>query len=106
VAPRVYLGAKTFNMFYVYLLQLKNNKIYTGFTTDLKDRVRQHQIGKVKSTRNLRPLKLIHYEAYLLEDDARRREKFLKSSDGKLFLRRQLSSFLKSIGRYKTSVDI
>ena len=74
--------------------------LYTGFTTNLKQRFKQHQKGEVKSTRNLRPLKLVHYECYLLEEDARRREKFLKTSDEKLFLRRQLSTFFKSIGRY------
>lgn len=74
--------------------------LYTGFTTNLKQRFKQHQKGEVKSTRNLKPLKLVHYECYLLEEDARRREKFLKTSDGKLFLRRQLSTFFKSIGRY------
>ncbi len=47
------------------------------------------------------PVKLVHYEVYLLEEDARRREKFLKTSDGKLFLRRQLSCLFKKIGRYK-----
>ena len=88
-------------MFYVYILLLKNKRLYTGFTTNLKERVEQHNEGKVESTKYLRPLKLIHYETYILEEDARRREKFLKTSDGKKFLNRQLSSFLKSIGRYK-----
>ncbi len=89
-------------MYYVYVLKSnKDKKLYTGFTTDLKLRIRQNQNGQVESTKYLRPLKLIHYEAYILEEDARRREKFLKTSDGKKFLNRQISSFLKSIGRYK-----
>ena len=87
-------------MFYVYILQLKNNNLYTGFTNNLQERYRYHQIGGVQSTKYLRPLKLVHYEVYCLEDDAKRREKFLKTSDGKLFLRRQLSSFFKKIGKY------
>jgi len=92
-------------MYYVYILLLKNKKLYTGYTTDLKQRYWQHQQGEVKSTKHLRPLKLIHYEAYLLKEDAKRREKFLKTSDGKLFLRRQLSVFFKSIGRYDDYKD-
>lgn len=88
-------------MYYVYILHVKNNTLYTGFTSDLKQRIKQHENGDVKSTQYLRPLKLVHYEAYCLEEDARRREKFLKTSDGKLFLRRQLSAFFKSIGRYE-----
>jgi len=87
-------------MFYIYILLLKNNKLYTGFTADLKKRYSQHQSGGVEYTKILRPVKLVHYESYLLEADARRREKFLKTSDGKLFLRRQLSVFFQTIGSY------
>lgn len=67
-------------MYYVYILKsLKDRKIYTGFSSDLKLRFEQHKDGLVKSTKNRRPLKLIYYEAYLSEDDARNREKYLKS---------------------------
>ena len=49
--------------FYVYtLLSLKDYKLYTGFTTNLKNRLQQHARGEVKSTKDRRPLKLIHYE--------------------------------------------
>ena len=84
-------------MFYVYLLLLNNKQIYTGFTTSLKQRIDEHKRGNVKSTINRRPVKLIHYEVYLLEEDARRREKFLKTSDGKKFSKRQLSCLFKKI---------
>lgn len=72
--------------------------MYTGSTADLKRRIEEHKLGKVKSTKNLLPLKLIHYEAYLLKEDALRREKYLKSSDGKRDIKRQLSSILKKLG--------
>jgi len=84
-------------MHYVYLLLLKNGQIYTGFTKNLKQRIYDHERGNVKSTLKRRPLKLIHYEVYLLEKDARRREKFLKTSDGKKFIKRQLSCLFKKI---------
>ncbi len=45
------------------------------------------------------PLKLIHYEAYLLKEDASRREKFLKTGDGKKFLKQQLSVLFQQIGK-------
>ena len=92
-------------MNYVYILLLKNNYFYTGFTKNLKARYKQHIDGEVKSTKKLRPLRLVHYECYLLESDARRREKFLKTSDGKLFLRRQLSDLYKKVGRYNDYDD-
>ncbi len=88
--------AKT-NMFYVYILRMNNGQLYTGFTSDLKRRIKDHEYGKVKSTHLRRPLQLIHYEAYLLESDARRREKFLKSSEGKTLLKKQLRDILHKI---------
>lgn len=102
-APSSSRGEKL--MYYVYILLLSNNQLYTGFTGDLKERIPKHKSGGVESTRNYRPLQLVHYEAYLLEADARRREKFLKTSDGKLFLRRQLSVFFQKIGRYTDYTD-
>jgi len=84
-------------MFYVYFLLLKNGGIYKGITADLKRRISEHKVGKVISTKNKRPVKLIHYEAYLLKEDAVRREKYLKTTYGKRDLKRQLSSLLKML---------
>ncbi len=91
-------------MFYVYILKFKNNQLYTGFTSDLKRRVKQHNSGGVKSTRNRRPLVLIHYEAYLRESDARRREKYLKGTEGKRMLKLQIKDLLKEIRRDGSSL--
>ena len=82
-------------MFYVYFLLLKNGEIYKGMVADLKRRVSEHKLGKVISTKIKRPVKLIYYEAYLLKEDAMRREKYLKTTYGKRDLKRQLSSLLK-----------
>lgn len=84
-------------MYYVYFLLLNNGEIYTGNAENLKRRIYEHKNGKVKSTKYKRPLKLIHYEAYLLKSDALRREKFLKTTEGKRLLKQQLRDFLKSI---------
>ena len=66
-------------MFYAYLLRSKkDNKLYIGYTNDLRRRLREHNSGKNKSTKYRRPLELIYYEAYKSEQDARRREKNLK----------------------------
>ena len=77
--------------FYVYiLLSLKDKRFYTGYTTDLRARFLQHKRGEVKSTTNRRPLKLIHYEYYINEHDARAREVFLKSGFGRQELKKAL----------------
>jgi len=81
-------------MFYTYvLLSEKDGEHYTGYTHDLKLRFEQHQKGKVESTRYRRPLKLIYYEACLEQEDAMRRERYLKSYHGRLYLAKRLKSY-------------
>ena len=83
-------------MYYVYiLLSLKDYKFYVGYTDNLKRRHKEHQLGKVISTKNRRPLKLVCYEAYLTKKEAMRRERFLKSNDGKKDLRKRLIESIK-----------
>ncbi len=84
-------------MFYVYILKLNNGQLYTGYTSDLKRRIAEHQSGQSEFTSKRLPVELIHYEAYKLESDARRREKFLKTSEGKALLRKQIRDLLDSL---------
>lgn len=82
-------------MFYVYiLLSEQDDKFYIGFTKDLKKRLKQHNNKEVISTSKRGKLTLVMYEAYLLEEDARKREKFFKTTKGKIQLRKQLTHFL------------
>lgn len=82
-------------MFYTYVLHSeKDKKMYTGFTKNLKLRFEQHEKGRVKSTKNRRPLKLIYYEACINQEDATKREKYLKTYLGKMFLKNRLKSYL------------
>jgi putative endonuclease len=80
-------------MFYVYILELNNKQLYTGYTSDLKRRLQEHKSAKVSFTSKRLPVNLIHYEAYFFEKDARNREKFFKSSDGKRILKSQLKAY-------------
>ena len=80
---------------YVYiLLSLKDRQFYTGTTSDLRRRFREHNDGKNYSTAPRRPFKLIYYEAYLLKEDADAREKYLKTSMGRRVIRKQLSHYV------------
>ena len=82
-------------MFYTYVLQSDIDKnFYVGFTNNLKLRFKQHENGKVESTRDRRPLKLIYYEACMNQSDATKREKYFKTYNGRRFLHKRLKSYL------------
>jgi putative endonuclease len=82
-------------MYYTYVLQSeKDDKFYVGFTKDLKLRFDRHNKGLVESTKDRRPFRLIYYEACLSQDDAIKREKYLKSFHGKMFIKKRLKSYL------------
>lgn len=85
--------------YYVYvLLSEKDNQFYTGYTSNINQRILLHNDGKVNSTKNRRPLKLIYWEGCLNQQDATRREKYLKSGNGKIYLRNRLSNFFNPTG--------
>ncbi len=82
-------------MFYNYLLKSENNdSLYTGYTGDLKKRLKEHNQGLNKSTKPYIPWKIIYYEACLDIEDAKRREKYLKTTQGKRLLKRRLKDYL------------
>ena len=86
-------------MFYTYIIRSKkNNKLYTGSTNDLRKRFKQHNQGKSTWTKSRGPWEIIYYEASLNEDDARAREKYLKSGMGKRYLKNRLKRFLSLTG--------
>ena len=68
-------------MYYVYVIVSDNQRPYVGYTADLRRRLQEHNDGKNKSTRG-RQWKLVYYEAYKSEKDARIRERKLKQ-DGR-----------------------
>lgn len=82
--------------FYIYVLRSSiDGKFYVGYTTDLKRRLTEHSKGLVTSTKFRRPFKLIHYEYFINETDAKAREKFLKSGFGRKQLKESLKRTLK-----------
>jgi putative endonuclease len=84
-------------MFFMYILKsLKDNELYIGSTGDLKERLKKHDLGFVLSTKSRRPLKLVYFEGYASEEEARHREHNLKLGAR---ARRQL------LNRIKKSID-
>lgn len=79
------------SMFYVYVLFSEVDRcLYTGYSSDLRKRWKDHCAGRADSTRDRRPLRLIYYEAYLTPEEALRREKYLKGGNGREILKKQL----------------
>lgn len=82
-------------MFYVYVLQsVRNGKLYTGYTTNLRRRVAEHGRGDVHTTARMGNVKLIFYEAYISKTDAHRREIYIKTTKGKRAIKIMLSDTL------------
>ncbi|MBP6882130.1 MAG: GIY-YIG nuclease family protein [Candidatus Levybacteria bacterium] len=81
--------------YFVYtFVSLKDNKFYVGFTTNLEQRLSEHNNGNVIATKNRLPLKLIHYEYFTNRGDAIARERFLKSGFGREQMRHALKRTL------------
>ncbi len=79
-------------MFYVYVIYSdKLRKRYTGSARDINTRLQEHNSGKSKFTKAGIPWKLVYYESYQSNHEARRRELFLKSGVGRKFLDQILS---------------
>ncbi|MFW6110341.1 MAG: GIY-YIG nuclease family protein [Patescibacteria group bacterium] len=77
-------------MYFVYLLRLSNNTIYTGSSPDIWKRWEEHQAGKCKSTRNFRPVKLVWFCVFRSRERARQFEDYLKSGSGQAFRNKRL----------------
>ncbi len=76
----------------LYILENFKDKYYIGITKlDLEKRVEKHNRGEVFSTKFSRPWKLFYFEEYKTYQEARKREKEIKSWHGgnafKKFLR-------------------
>ena len=82
-------------MYYTYILKSKKDKqFYTGYTDNLKERLKYHNDGKIVSTKNRLPVELVYYEACLNQQDASHREKYLKTAWGKRYIKSRLKNYL------------
>jgi putative endonuclease len=78
-------------MYYTYVLEsLKDNRLYIGYSGDLKKRIIEHNNGEVKATKNRKPFRLIYYEACLSEEKAIKREKYFKTGFGRRYLKNRI----------------
>ena len=80
--------------YYVYVLENKDSQLYIGYTENLEKRLSEHNLGRNKSTKSGRPWHVIYCEACLNINDAKRREGYLKTSQGSRLLKRRLRDYL------------
>ena len=74
-------------MFYVYVLKsLKNRIRYVGSGEDYFERLRRHNKGEYQFTKGHLPWELVYTEEYTTRSEAVRRERFLKSGQGRAYL--------------------
>jgi putative endonuclease len=77
-------------MYYAYILQLKDNTYYHGYSGNLKQRVKEHELGQVSQTKGLRPINLAFYAAFISKKKALDFEKYLKTNSGFAFRNKRL----------------
>jgi len=81
-------------MYYTYILfNPVTNRYYIGYTPDLKNRIKEHLAGAVKSTKSNLNYKLVWYCAFPTRNQATAFEQYLKSGSGVAFMKKR---FLKS----------
>ena len=81
--------------YYIYILRSKKNNVwYIGYTKDLRKRFKEHNEGRSIYTKGRGPFELIYYEAYKNREDAKSREKQLKSGQGRAYLKQRIKRFL------------
>jgi putative endonuclease len=85
------------SFYFTYVLKSElDGNYYVGYTKNLNVRFDQHNKGEVTSTKNRRPFNLIYYEACKSQADALKREKYLKTFYGKMFIAKRLKSYFTS----------
>ncbi|MFA6005053.1 MAG: GIY-YIG nuclease family protein [Patescibacteria group bacterium] len=74
-------------LYFTYVLKSTvDNKLYVGWTNNLRQRFESHNKGLVEATKHRRPLTLIYYEAGISKEKAISREKYFKTGFGRRFL--------------------
>ena len=75
-------------MYYVYIIEsLQNGRYYIGATDNIARRVKEHNIGKSKSTKPYTPYRLVYKEEFNSLIEARKRENFIKKCKSRKYIR-------------------
>ncbi len=83
-------------MNYTYILKCSDGSFYTGWTTDIERRLKEHNSGKgARYTRARLPVELVHFEVYETKSDAMKRECEIKGMSRRLKMEFILRSGIK-----------
>lgn len=77
-------------MHYAYVIYNKQRGFYKGHTHDLDRRIKEHNSGKVRTTRIAHPWELVYYEEFVTREEAVVRERYFKSAAGRRYLARRI----------------
>jgi putative endonuclease len=77
-------------VFLVYVLRNATGRLYVGYTGDLDRRLAEHQSGLSRWTKGRGPWELVLRESYSSRSEAMRRERALKTGQGRRWLRDRL----------------
>jgi len=78
-------------LFIVYVLKSINHKYhYIGHTKNMNERLKQHNMRKVKVSKAHIPYIVIYQEEYQTRSEAVKRERYLKKGKGNIWLRNKL----------------
>jgi len=74
----------------IYILKCSNNTYYTGFTSNIKNRLRAHSNKEVHYTKDKLPVELAHLSQFIDKQKANDFERYLKTGSGKAFRNKRL----------------
>lgn len=86
---------------YTYVLEsMKDKNYYIGYTNNLRRRLEEHKKGRCFATKFRIPFRLVYFEGCIDEKDAKRREHYLKTTQGRRFLGLRLLEYQRRISAF------
>lgn len=74
----------------VYILKCANGKYYTGYTTNITNRLIAHRNGEVSFTKDKLPVELVYLSLFTNKQKAYDLERYLKTGSGIAFQNKRL----------------
>ena len=93
-------------MIFVYILRSYNGIHYTGITKDIVRRFHEHNTGRSKSTKKLKPLSIVYLNICYDYKNAHALELYIKNRSAKIFLNEFILNPAKSYGSINTMKDV